>query len=73
MFELTNRDRAERAAAALDEYGNDDPGADLRDLLTDLIHFAHRTSVDFERGLQMARVHFEEEQLDEQSQKDEQT
>lgn len=43
------------------------PGANdidkvLRDVLTDLMHYCHGTGdCDFDRALEMARIHFDEE------------
>lgn len=49
----TNEHRAERARAALDAYATNDPfGIDqdtLRDLITDLGHWADRNGIAFER------------------------
>ncbi len=55
-----NIERAERAGNVLDAYG--DPGEpNLRDLLTDLMHYADKTSIDFTNELEAARMHFEAE------------
>jgi hypothetical protein len=64
----TNFQRAERAAKAFHDYATGDH-ADmfdltslvLADLLTDLMHFADRQALDFERCLQHARASHEEQ------------
>ena len=64
----TNFQRAERAAKAFHDYAIGDH-ADmfdltslvLADLLTDLMHFADRQTLDFERCLQHAKVAHEQQ------------
>ena len=64
----TNFQRAERAAKAFHDYATGDH-ADifdltslvLADLLTDLMHFADRQTLDFERCLQHAKTAHEEQ------------
>ncbi len=60
----TNGDRAKKAEYALTAHrGIDQPDeADLQDLLTNLMHLAHRDNLDFETYLDGARRCFEEEQ-----------
>jgi hypothetical protein len=65
---MTNFNRAERAARAFHDYATGDH-ADifdltslvLADLLTDLMHFADRQTLDFERCLQHARATHDEQ------------
>lgn len=60
----TNGERAHAASLALATHrGPAQPDeADLQDLLTDLMHLAHRDDLDFENYLTSARRRFEEEQ-----------
>jgi hypothetical protein len=69
----TNFQRAERAAKAFHGYATGDladiydlTSLVLADLLTDLMHFADRQTLDFERCLQHARTAHDEqaEELD---------
>ena len=61
---VTNRDRAEWAAAALAHFRSL-TGAEhedsLGDLLCDLMHFAHANNFDFKAALTRARGHYAEE------------
>ena len=65
---VTNFNRAERAARAFHDYATGDH-ADrfdltslvLADLLTDLMHFADRQTLDFERFLQHAKARHDEQ------------
>jgi hypothetical protein len=60
----TNEMRAERAEDALQHFQGDeidDPGSVLVDLLADLIHLCAQKQWDFERCLDWARRHFEDE------------
>ena len=56
--------RAERAEAALAEYGSDDEA--LRDILSDLMHWADRKGVDFSEELAFAEGHYEAEVIEAQ-------
>lgn len=68
----TNDDRAEYAHAALEAFQertrtNDEDGDTiLRDLLTDLRHWADREGVDFDRELSASLDHFNEEKAEEE-------
>lgn len=55
-IELT-RARIERASRALDAYG----GAEMRDLITDCLHWAAHFGLDPARELELARMNFEAE------------
>lgn len=61
---VTNRDRAEWAAAALAHFrsltGTEHEDS-LGDLLCDLMHFAHANKFDFKAALTRARGHYAEE------------
>ena len=61
---VTNKDRAEWAAAALRHYqsltGSPDEDS-LGDLLDDLMHYAHANNYDFKAALDRARGHYAEE------------
>lgn len=64
---LTNEERARRAAKALLAYSDpDDEFINLLDFLADLMHLCGRKDYDFEHALSLARMHFEEEQDDEE-------
>ena len=70
MSEVTNRTRAEWAAAALDQFqalvGTDDGDA-VCDLLCDLMHFCSMTAQDFDAELERARGHHDAERLEEET------
>lgn len=59
----TNGQRAVAAERALDGWrkGDQKDEADLQDLLSDLMHLAHRERVDFDAALERAKFNFEEE------------
>lgn len=59
-----NRTRATKAGRVLDNYSPDHEN-ELRDLLTDLMHYAAHTQFDFEYELDIARIHFEAETAEE--------
>jgi hypothetical protein len=71
----TNNERAERGRILLQIYAENfgdpmDDTANLTDILADLMHLAHRRSepgLNFQRRLEMAKMHFEEELLEEVS------
>ncbi|MFN4278290.1 MAG: hypothetical protein ACK4FJ_18510 [Ferrovibrio sp.] len=62
-----NGHRADWAAAALDAFRDrvglegEEPSLILQDLLTDLMHWSARTSVDFGAAMQKARSVYAEE------------
>lgn len=61
-----NAARAARAEAALkfyagDSWKNDDPEAHMSDLLSDLMHYAHRKKLDFRGRCDFAEGTFEHE------------
>jgi hypothetical protein len=61
---VTNKDRAEWAAAALRHFQSltgTDHAASLGDLLCDLMHFADANNFDFKAALDRARGHYAEE------------
>ena len=56
------RDRAvTRILKASGAYEEDDPTTLVTDMLTDLIHFSQQHGVSFDRRLEAARQHYEEE------------
>lgn len=61
--EPTNNKRAERAMKAVGAWRGYEVGdeAELRDLLTDLMHLCRRDKVDFEGQLAIARRNFQDE------------
>ena len=65
---MMNFNRAERAARAFHDYATGDyadifdhTSLVLADLLTDLMHFADRQTLDFERCLQHAKARHDEQ------------
>ena len=62
----TNRSRAERAATAISQYGNDSPDSNLIDLLTDAMHWCDQSGIDFHIALCQAARHYINELNDEQ-------
>lgn len=58
---MTNQERASRCAAAISEYGDDLPEPNLVDFLADAMHFCRSSSLEFDRILGRARMHFEAE------------
>ena len=68
MTEATNRDRAEWAASAMDEFQRacaTNAEDVLTDLLCDLMHWANQSSFDFDAELARAKYNFDEEIKDE--------
>ena len=66
---VTNKDRAEWAAAALRLFQGitgTDHDASLGDLLCDLMHFADANNFDFKHALDRARGHYAEEFFEEE-------
>lgn len=66
--EPTNEERAERIDTVMQAYcltldGRDFEGDedDVKDLLTDLMHFCERMEIDFEENLRVARDNYEHE------------
>jgi hypothetical protein len=66
--EPTNEDRADRIDTVMQAYcltleGRDFDGDedDVKDLLTDLMHFCERMEIDFEENLRIARDNYEHE------------
>lgn len=66
--EPTNEERAERIDTVMQAYcltldGRDFEGDedDVRDLLTDLMHFCERMEIDFDENLRVARDNYEHE------------
>lgn len=61
-----NRQRALRAAAAVDAYiahaGDAPDESHFRDLLGDMMHLADMVRIDFAEHLRMARAHYDAEQ-----------
>lgn len=78
FLNVTNEDRANRAAAALSTYAeqtrndpNDFDKAELlRDLLGDLMHYADEHGLDFAQELTWAEGNYEDER-DEETEDDE--
>lgn len=64
---MDNKQRADVAKFIITEHArrcsnlNDDDKAQLGDLLTNLMHFAKKEELDFEKVLSVARMHFENE------------
>lgn len=60
----TNASRRLRAARALHDNYRGSTRLGMIDAITDFMHLAQATGIDFERVLQMARIHHREEQRD---------
>ena len=66
-MEITNAERAKRAAQTLEAYKRAYAAPDcdmheaMTDLITDLLHLARTKNIDPERTLAMAQYHFETE------------
>jgi hypothetical protein len=58
-----NEQRVERARQAFYAY-DDNRGTNVTDLLTDLMHYCQTYCIDFDQHLQTARMHYEEETID---------
>jgi hypothetical protein len=74
MTDVTNKDRAEWAGAALLEYAigkegkgglYDPPATVLTDLLCDLMHYTELKEIDFAACVGRARMHYEAEKAEE--------
>jgi len=70
LTEPTNETRADRIDTVMQAYcltldnrdfdGDED---DVKDLLTDLMHFCERAEIDFEENLRVARSNYEHEKV----------
>lgn len=71
---VTNADRVESAMQALqinpfgEDWVDEETPSDsaVTDLLASLMHLSHVYGIDFDQSLAMARMHFEEELLEEE-------
>ncbi len=59
-----NRQRVSRCRTAIVRYGDDLPESNLIDFIADAMHFCRSSSLEFDRLLATARLHFEVEQTE---------
>ena len=62
---LTNKDRARRAADAIEAYTDDDMRSNLVDFLADAMHWCHIHGHCFDDVMYTARRHFDAELIEE--------
>ena len=64
---MTNEERAYRGWRAIARFKSHEPPAetDLRDLLTDLMHYADEQGLDFKYEMEMAQTHYGNETIEE--------
>lgn len=62
---LTNKDRAQRAAEAIEAYSDDDTRSNLVDFLADAMHWCHLNGHRFDDVMDTARRHFARELIEE--------